>query len=102
LFTTYALNDKAMIGGGANYVSSRYAGSSASGAGTDAVTGTYRSAPSYLTFNAMAKYQATKHIGLQLNIINLTNEYYYDQIRGSNAVVPGDGRTFMLTTNVSF
>ncbi len=102
LFTTYRFDSELEIGGGANFVSERFAGSSATGAGTDPVTGTYRAAPSYLVFNAMAKYPLNKNVTLQLNVNNLTNEFYYDQIRGNNAVVPGDGRTALLTANIKF
>jgi catecholate siderophore receptor len=102
LFTTYKFDSELEVGGGANFVSERFAGSSATGAGTDPVTGTYRAAPSYLVFNAMAKYPVTKNVTLQLNINNITNEFYYDQIRGNNAVVPGEGRVALLTTNIKF
>ncbi len=102
LFTTYKFESQFEIGGGANFVSERFAGSSASGPTVDGVTGTLRNAPSYLVFNAMAKYPVSKKVDLQLNVNNLTNEYYYDQIRGGNAVVPGEGRVILLSTNIKF
>lgn len=102
LFTTYQLRPDFQFGGGANFVSERYAGNSASGAAYDAASGNFRNVDSYLVFNAMAKYQVSKNVSMQLNANNLTNEYYFDQVRGGNAVVPGEGRTLLLGTNIKF
>src|SRR5690606_11408724 len=67
LWTTYALTDYFKIGGGAYYMSERFI--------DDANT---RELPSHWRFDAMAAYQVTENIGLQLNINNITNETYYD------------------------
>lgn len=91
LFTTYKILNDVEIGGGANYVSERDASTSLSP----------NSAPAYTTYNAMAKYNFSKNLDFQLNVANLTNKYYYDQVSGGRAV-PGEGRVFMLTTNFSF
>lgn len=99
LFTTYKLKSDFEFGGGANFVSERFVSPTSA---ADSVSGTVRNVPSYLTFNAMAKYPLNKKITLQLNANNLTNEYYYDQIRGTNAVVPGEGRVILLSTNIKF
>ncbi len=102
LFTTYAFDSNLQIGGGANYVAQRYAGSSTTGAVIDSVSGTYKRVPGYVVFNAMAKYPLSKKVDLQLNINNLTNRYYFDQIRGNNSAVPGEGRVILLSTNIKF
>jgi len=99
LFTTYKVNPKLEIGGGANFVSERFVNPISA---ADTQTGTVRNAPSYLIFNAMAKYPLNKNVDLQLNINNLTNEYYFDQILGNSSVVPGEGRVVLLTTKVKF
>ncbi len=102
LFTTYKLDPKFEIGGGANYVGKRFVSPTSNSSTPDPVTGTVRSVSSYITLNAMAKYSLNKHIDFQLNINNLTNEYYFDQLRGSNAAIPGEGRVVLLTTKVKF
>jgi catecholate siderophore receptor len=99
LFTTYKFDPKLEIGGGVNFVGERFVSPTQS---VDSITGTVRNAPSYTIFNTMAKYSLNKNIDLQLNINNVTNEYYFDQLRGSNAVVPGEGRVVLLTTKVKF
>ncbi len=103
IFTTYEFDSKFEIGGGANFVSERFVSpTDSSGRTPDPVTGGVRNVPSYITFNAMARYPVSKNVELQLNANNLTNEYYFDQIRGNVAAVPGEGRVFLLTTKVKF
>ncbi len=90
LWTTYELPINVQIGGGTQYVGSRY------GNNTNATE-----APSYWRFDAMAAYHVTENVDVQLNIFNLADEYYYESVHGSH-VVPGAGRTAMLTTSVKF
>jgi catecholate siderophore receptor len=99
LFTTYTFDSQLQIGGGANFVSERFTSPTAA---PDAVSGTTRNIPSYVVFNAMAKYPFSKQIDLQLNVNNITNEFYFDQLRGSNAAIPGEGRVFLLSANFKF
>lgn len=49
----------------------------------------------------MASYELTENVGLQLNAYNLTNEITYEQIHNAQ-VVPGAGRTFILSTRLRF
>ena len=49
----------------------------------------------------MAKYPLTDSVSSQLNIYNIINESYYDQIHPSH-VVPGAGRPAMLTLAVNY
>ena len=53
------------------------------------------------TFEAMVKYAFTANIAAQLNGKNLTNRYYYDQLHFFH-VVPGEGRTALLSLSVRF
>jgi catecholate siderophore receptor len=96
LWTTYKFSEKVQVGGGANYLSSRNASLT-----PDSDTGKQKKAPSYITYSAMAKYEVNKNLNLQLNIYNLTNEHYFDQLQ-SNRLIPGAGRTALLTANFSF
>jgi catecholate siderophore receptor len=99
LFTTYKLTSDLEVGGGANFVSERFVSPTTA---NDSVTGGVRNISSYITLNAMAKYLVNKNLELQLNANNLTNEYYFDQLRGSNAAVPGEGRVILLSTKIKF
>ena len=55
-------------------------------------------APSYVTFDAMAKWSVDERFDLQVNVYNLTDKYYYDMMHFA-FVVPGAGRSAMLTLN---
>ena len=99
LFTTYKITPKLEVGGGANFVSERFVNPTAT---ADAVSGTLRNAPGYLIYNTMAKYPLNKNIDLQLNVNNIFNTYYFDSIRGNNAVLIGEGRVVLLSTKVKF
>jgi catecholate siderophore receptor len=62
--------------------------------------------PGYVTFDAMASYRLNSHLAVQLNGYNLANRYYYANSYFSspveNHVVPGAGRTGLLTVSVAF
>lgn len=64
---------------------------------------------SYWVHGAMLGYQASKELHLQLNVNNLFDEEYYDRVRTSNGtgsnsggLVPGDGRSAVLSANYTF
>ncbi len=60
----------------------------------------------YMLWNMMTSYQISKQINVQLNLDNVTNKYYFQSAYYSSAseshVVPGPGRTGLLTINVVF
>jgi catecholate siderophore receptor len=87
-WTTYQLLPELEIGGGGEYVGSRYAQTSAP----------VEKAPDYLTLDAMAKYAIDDRVDVQLNVYNLTDRLYYDMMHFA-FVVPGAGRSAMLTLN---
>ncbi len=99
LFATYKVTNDWEIGGGGNYVSERFVTPTSA---ADSVTGTVRNVDGYVVFNAMTKYTVNKNVDLQININNLMNKYYFDQIRGTQSAVPGEGRVVLLTTKVKF
>jgi catecholate siderophore receptor len=88
LFTEYRLGGGFEIGGGGQYVSERLAQN----------TAPLKSVPGYWIFNAMAKYDISERLSLQLNVNNLLDKYYYDAIHPFH-VVPGAGRTALLALN---
>jgi catecholate siderophore receptor len=94
LWTTYDLPWWGLqVGGGVNVVSSRYAATTPTTAGG---VNFFKEAPGYWTLQAMAKYPVTEKVSLQLNLYNLTDNKYYDQLHPAH-VVPGAGTTALLT-----
>ncbi|CAN5185596.1 TonB-dependent siderophore receptor PiuA [soil metagenome] len=89
LWTTYTFNNKWEIGGGPTYQGLRYANN------TNTVI-----VPDYIRLDATAAYKMDKY-DIRLNMFNLTNVYYYEQVAASDGGrgVPGSGLTAMLTLN---
>jgi catecholate siderophore receptor len=86
------------VGGGADFVDSRTASSTTP---LDPVTGLVKQVPGYWVFNAMAKYQMSEHVDLRVNVYNLADKYYYDQIHPAH-IVPGAARYALLGINFKF
>ncbi len=95
LFSTYVIPYRDIqVGGGFDVLSSRLASAS-----PDATTGAIKKAPGYATFQAMLKLPVRPGLDLQFNGTNLGNEKYYDLIHPAH-VVPGAGRTLLVSLNV--
>jgi len=90
LFTEYRLGGGFEIGGGTQCVSMRLAQNVAP----------LRAVPGYWIFDAMVKYDVSERMSLQLNVTNLFDKYYYDALHNFH-VVPGAGRTALLSLNYS-
>jgi catecholate siderophore receptor len=97
-WTTYDLPWRLQIGGGGNYVGSRTASSTSP---IDPITGLVKQVPGYWVLNAMGRYQISERMDLQVNITNLADRCYYDQIHPAH-IVPGEGRTAILGLNYRF
>jgi catecholate siderophore receptor len=91
LWSVYQILTRLEVGGGSRFVSSQY---------TQNVP-PIKTVPQFWTFDAMAKYAFTSNIAAQVNLNNLTNRYYYDQLHFFH-VVPGEGRTALLSLNVRY
>lgn len=98
LWNTYDVTDDLQLGYGAQYVSERNV-SAASTAKVD----------DYWVHSAMLAYQVSEELDLQFNVRNLFNEEYYDRVRSStgsgsrsSALVPGEGRTAIVSANFAF
>jgi catecholate siderophore receptor len=91
LWTTYQLHPDVTIGGGAFYVDKIYA---------DPANAGY--IPSYVRWDAMAKYKINKHFDLQLNLQNLTDERYYSATYFRHNAIPAPGRLSFLTLNIKY
>jgi catecholate siderophore receptor len=91
LWSVYQILHRLEVGGGSRFVSSQY---------TQNVP-PIKTVPEFWTFDGMAKYALTPNIAVQLNVNNLTERYYYDQLHFFH-VVPGPGRTGLLSLNVRY
>jgi catecholate siderophore receptor len=97
-WSTFDLPWHLSIGGGADFVDSRTASSTTP---FDPVTGLVKQVPGYWVTNAMAKYQLSEHIDFRVNVYNLADKYYYDQIHPAH-IVPGPARSALLGINFKF
>lgn len=97
LWTSYRLPFRLTLGGGAQYLDGYFfALPSATTASVNEGFGT-----GYTLYNAMLAYELTKHVTLRLNVTNLTDKRYID--RGyAGHVIPGAGRTVLLTLSLNF
>jgi catecholate siderophore receptor len=90
-FSEYRLGGGFEVGAGGQYVSGRLAQN----------TAPLRAVPGYWTFDAMAKYDLSEKMSLQLNMNNIFDKYYYDALHPFH-VVPGAGRVALLTLNFKY
>ncbi len=87
----YRLTDKLDFGAGGRYVADQLAMN----------TGAGRSVPSYRVFDAMARYRLSAKLAVKLNVTNLGDELYFEQLHPWH-VIPGPGRTAVVAVNVVF
>ncbi len=98
-WSTYRFPWRRFEGGiGGNFVDKRTASATVP---YDPTTGLLKEVPGYWVFNAMANYPLNEHASLQLNLNNLANKYYYDQIHPAH-IVPGAGFTALIGINFKF
>jgi catecholate siderophore receptor len=90
-FSEYRLGGGFEVGAGTQYVSDRLAQN----------TAPLRAVPGYWTFDAMAKYDLSEKMSLQLNVNNIFDKYYYDALHPFH-VVPGAGRVALLSVNFKY
>ncbi len=91
LWTEYLLPFGLALSGGINYESSRL------GQNTPPI----ETAPGYVTFDAMEGYPLTERIALQVNVYNITDRYYYDQLHAFH-IVPGAGRSALFSASFKY
>ena len=85
LWTTYDVTPQWQVGGGAVFVDKRYAN-----------TDNLNVVPSYVRGDLTAAYRPIRALELRFNVINVSDERYFDAIHPSH-VIPGNARTFLLT-----
>lgn len=89
IWTTYAW-DKLFFGGGPRFVGKRF--------GNNINT---RFVDGYVVVDALVSYKLSKNIDLRLNMNNIGDKYYIDRIGGGH-IIPGAGRSVLLSTGFSF
>ena len=94
LLTKYNLTDRLTVGAQAIYNSETLHG-------LFAVSDQAYELPSYWRFDVLAEYKLTDNFGVQLNVVNLTDELYYDAFYRSASpfVFVAPGRAAYLTLN---
>ena len=96
LWTEYRLTPRIEIGGGGNFVDSRTANTA-----TLTPTTIVESAPGYWIFNAMGKYDITERMSFQVNVNNLFDRFYFDELHPGH-VIPGAGASALFGLNYKF
>jgi catecholate siderophore receptor len=90
LWSTYDITDQWQVGGGVFFVDQRFANN----VNTNV-------APSYVRADLTVAYRPIRPFELRMNVINLADTVYFDQVHPSH-VVPGAGRTFLFTGTLRF
>ena len=92
VWSKYQVNDKLAAGIGAQYLGDRFNNTNSE---------SREIADNYLIFDMMVAYQVSEKLNVQFNGENLTDKDYIDQLGGGH-FIPGNGRSFSLTTSYSF
>jgi catecholate siderophore receptor len=90
LWTTYDITPAWQVGGGVTYVGSR-----------DANNVNANVVPGYVKADATVAYRVTKNIELRMNVLNISDSRYFEQVYQGHTV-PGAGRTFLFSGLFSF
>ncbi|HEX6834659.1 MAG TPA: TonB-dependent receptor, partial [Rudaea sp.] len=92
LWNSYRLSDDWEIGGGATYLSQRYAANN-----------NFVSVGGYTRWDAMVAWHQPQY-DLRLNLLNLTDRQYFDALIPSDGgrSIPGIGRTLLLSADYKF
>jgi catecholate siderophore receptor len=103
LWTLYDITHAWQVGGGGNLISQRYVADTGRSATLPSGNIDLVSVPSYVRWDATAAYHQ-QHYEIRVNILNLTNKFYYDALVQSDGgrSVPGIGRTALLTASYKF
>lgn len=91
LWTTYQVLPQFLLGAGAFYSDKVYGNS----------TNT-KWVPSYIRYDAMARYEIDKHVNLQLNVNNLTDKRYFSKAYTSHYATEAEGRSAVVSLNFKY
>ncbi len=97
-WATYKLPLGITVGGGVRYIDT-----AARSSNTAAPTTNLLTSPSYWVADAMASYDVTRNLSLQLNLYNLFDKAYMQSLNnGGSRYVPGAERNALLTAALKF
>jgi catecholate siderophore receptor len=91
IWTDYRVTADFDFGAGVRYVSDQFAQNIRGG----------KAVPSYTLVDAMVRYSVSDTLSVKLNLTNITDEYYFDQLHSWH-VVPGPGFTTMLAVDFAY
>lgn len=91
LWTTYQVLPQFTIGGGATYMDKVFGNA----------TNT-KWVPSYVRYDAMARYTVNKNVDLQLNVNNLSDKRYFTKAYASHYATEAEGRSAVLSVNFKY
>ena len=98
IWTTYEPMHRLTIGGGGNYVGSRSASSTVP---LDTTIGLVKQVPGYVVLNAMTRYTLTDNLALQVNVFDVANRNYIDEIHPAH-IVPEAGTSGLFGLDFRF
>ncbi len=90
LWATYSVKRQLGLGAGVRYAGKRF--------GNNTNT---REVEPYWVLDGMASYPVGPHLDLRLNLYNLADSYYFERLGGGH-LIPGAGRSALLSANVRF
>lgn len=91
LWTTYQVLPQLSIGGGAVYSDKVYGNADNT-----------KWVPSYVRYDAMARYDVNKNVNLQLNVNNLTDKRYFTKAYASHYATEAEGRSAVVSLNFKY
>ena len=92
LWSVHTLPGGFEVGGGVQFTGDRFNNNNRN---------TRQTAQDFLLFDAMISYKLNEHVTFRLNGYNLADEEYADRLGGGH-FVPGTGRSFVFSTNITF
>lgn len=95
-WTSYALTDALLIGGGVQHVSSRTSNVRAGPTADFVVT-----VPKYTVFDAFAEYRITEQLGARVNVYNVGDEDYFLSFASAQSI-PASARAATLTLTFEY
>ena len=105
IWSSYNITKAITAGAGARYVGEMFAGKASTTAlqNNPNVNGTVYEADSYIVYDAMMSYKINKNLLTQLNVYNLTDEEYVQNITNNgNRYTPGSARSALLSLAYKF
>ena len=105
IWSSYNITKAITAGAGARYVGEMFAGKASTTAlqNNPNVNGTVYEADSYIVYDAMMSYKINKNLSTQLNVYNLTDEEYVQNINNNgNRYTPGSARSALLSLAYKF